>query len=66
MINTKNNPLAQSKTGRQAKSEKEKKLDLIMAELNIIENRRVEIMKEAKKILNSERLNNLRKKFLNN
>ncbi len=50
---------------RSKKTEKEKKLDLIMAELNIIKNRKNEIMKEAQKILDSKRLNSLRKKFLN-
>ncbi len=61
MINTKNSLLV----NRQGKSEKEKKLDLIMARLHKLENRRAEIEKEIRKIINAQKLNNLRKKFLN-
>ncbi len=52
-------------TNSKNKNDIQKRLDIIMAELHNIENRRVEIMKEAQKILDSNRLNNLRKKILN-
>jgi hypothetical protein len=61
MQNTKTN----SSTTRQRKTEIEKKLDLIMAKLHKLENSRFEIEKEIRKMCDSEKLNDLRKKFLN-
>lgn len=54
-----------SSATRQRKTEIEKKLDLIMAKLHKLENSRFDIEKEIRKILDSEKLNNLRKQFLN-
>lgn len=59
------NKKTNSSSARQRKTEIEKKLDLIMAKLHKLENNRFEIEKEIRKILDSEKLNNLRKQFLN-
>ncbi len=46
------------------KTEKEKKLDIIMAKLHKLENGRLEIEKEIRKMLDAEKISDLRKKLL--
>jgi predicted nucleic acid-binding Zn-ribbon protein len=50
----------------QAKLEIDKQFDIFMSELQIIKRRKNEIMKKIDSIISKNKLDNIRKKYLNN